>query len=340
MKSCVDVTFVIGLFVQSSLALQARQETAEDIHLKRLLVKDVGQLHNDIMEEVNYRMIERKPKDYNEYVSLVAEQMQFVCRENDDKCTSSLIDTIVSSAERRQQREEAGDDFSIHSVLPDVLGSKTKGYFEAVHSILLDVRNQYRAGKGHRVDVDQISKKISNVTAMVEKSDAHYGVKLAIKSVASVASNSLEYWTDAVYDRQNSFRRLHEEHRRSLSSRSLQLFWVADVVYDIVGDFFGFFSDIFSFTLAFNPADVAIADFIGAVVGSVDPLINILFGGENSTIALILNVFTTSSTDSLDTAGVVYYASPEEVVRCLLEGLLQNSGCTLTELFFNGTGLD
>merc|ERR1711935_888477 len=145
---------------------------------------------------------------------------------------------------------------------------------------------------------------------MVEKSNAHHGVKTAIKSVGTIASNSLEYWTEALHDKHNSFRRLHEEHHRSLQ-------------------FFGF---------DFNPVDIAISDFIGGVVGSIDPLLAMVFGGANNTVGLIFAVVGTAASDSLIAAGVVYFPGPAEIVRCLLEGLLQGSNCTIAGLYLNGTG--
>lgn len=313
MKSYTTAVFVATvattLFTRNTQSLLANGETDEDRYLQELLADDVGVLHNNIMKQVNDRLMEDRPEDYNEYTLLMAEQMEFLCHEDSDECKSSLIESIVSSGERRLQREEAGDNFSIRSIFPNELADETKGYFEAIHNVLLDARDQYRQGEGHLVDLNEVSSKINDITDIVEKSDAHHGVKTAIKSVGSIASNSLEYWTEALHDKQNSFRRLHEEHHRSLQ-------------------------------FDFNPVDIAISDFIGGVVGSIDPLLAMIFGGQNNTVGLIFGVVGTAASDSLAAAGVVYYPGPAEIVRCFLEGLLQGSNCTIPGLFFNTTGLD
>lgn len=293
--------------------------------------EDVGALHNRMLGRMNDRMLSTTSplSDSVGFARAMAEEMRLLCHDAHDACHGALVESILASDRRSVAHRAAGDAWDVASVWPDDdeddkdrRHARTR--FTAMYDVLVEATG-----------ADDVYDGVRAIVAETERSDAHHGVKAAVRAVASVATSSTQYWTDARRDTTNAFYQLHAarynhhgHHRRRRTQIDL-----ANI--PIIGPFFGAVVDDADFP--FDPSALIIADFIGAVVGSVDPIIDLVLGTNNSTIAVMWSVLSTSTSDSLKAGGVEYWPGLSGIVRCVLEDVLQNSGCDVFDLLLNTT---
>lgn len=281
--------------------------------LAGMTAKDAGDIHNRIMTQVDKRMKDNIPTEYGSYMDIALEEMLSLCGTMDEDCARAVNKAIVGSSERINLHQVSGKsltEFDMGTIFPDEFDDDTRKHFESIHDALSLLKDD---------NIDDVLSAIDEVVEKVEKSDAHEMIKAGIVAAASVASGSTQYWMNARTDHENNFRRLQSDNTeimRSNGSRETGLL-----------------------NLIFAPINIVIADFIGAVVGSIDPIIDFAFAaGAASPTPILFGVVFTAGFDSLAATGIIIPAA-STIVRCFLENSLTSVNCSIRELFCGETDL-
>jgi len=281
--------------------------------LTGITAKDVGDVHNKIMDQVDKRMRENIPTEYDSYIEIATEEMLTLCGDGDEECEKAVNEALHDSSKRVMEHQLSGKsltEFDMNTILPDELDDETRAHFESIHDALSLLKDD---------NMDDVLSAIDEIVEKVENGNAHDVIKTALVSVASVASGSTKYWMNARTDPENNFRRLQNDHtnifKRSGSPEKSLL------------------------NLLIDPVSIAVADFIGAVVGSIDPIIDyVLAGGIASPFPIFFGVVLTSAGDSITSTGIIIPAA-SVAVRCFLEDQLTSANCSIRELFCSETDI-
>lgn len=270
------------------------------------------------------------PSNLESYNEIVLEEMiAFACLKGDHECEKHAFTKLEESNRRvrlHKVQTDTLEDFDLESILPEKLDKETKDIFISIHDTLAGL------DKGGDQE-DNVSVVLSTIDDIVERVDNHESLdevrKAALLSAASVAAGSTKYWAGALKDSENSFRRLQLSSYQYIkentsndidSRRRMQSFG------GIVGRLV-------------NIGQIVIADFIGAVVGTIDPLIEfILSSFAASPTPIFFGAFITATFDSIAATGIVIPAA-STIVRCVLEDILTAVNCSVLELFCGNTDI-
>lgn len=310
---------------------EALSENLKDDHpLKHLTAKNIGDFHNRVLTRVDDRMRDDLPSNLESYNEIVLEEMiAFACLKGDHECEKHAFTKLEESNRRvrlHKVQTDTLEDFDLESILPEKLDKETKDIFISIHDTLAGL------DKGGDQE-DNVSVVLSTIDDIVERVDNHESLdevrKAALLSAASVAAGSTKYWAGALKDSENSFRRLQLSSYQYIkentsndidSRRRMQSFG------GIVGRLV-------------NIGQIVIADFIGAVVGTIDPLIEfILSSFAASPTPIFFGAFITATFDSIAATGIVIPAA-STIVRCVLEDILTAVNCSVLELFCGNTDI-
>lgn len=314
-------------------------ENIEDNHpLRHLTAKTMGDYHNQVMSRVDERMREDLPSDLDSFNKIVLEEMiDFACPKGDQDCEEHAVAKLEESNRRvrlhKVMTNASTELLDLGSILPQKMDKEAKDIFISIHDTLAGLDK-----KGEDLDnvVENVLGQIDDIVKWVDNHESlDHATKTALLSAASVAAGSTKYWVGALEDSDNSFRRLHVRSEQYIEENTSGDFEKARVASDSQRRLRQLFGGIVG--LLVTPAQVIIADFIGAVVGSVDPLIEFVFAaGVASPTPILFEAFFTSVFDSIAATGILIPAA-STVVRCFLEDLLTAENCTVLELFCSET---
>lgn len=303
--------------------------------LRDLTAKNMGDYHNQVMEKVDERMRDNLPDDIDEYNAIVLDEVtKFGCTQGDAACEKHMVTALEDSVRRVRLHKIKADSLTnldLGDLLPDELDKNTKAHFHNIH----DTLSTLGEGKSSEENVENVVSALEQIIERVEGDESLDETRrTAVLGAASVAAGSTKYWAKALKDSDNSFRRLQVRSEKNgkdeMDESAIENFDIHGRRSLIIGSVF---------RLLVNVVEIVIADFIGAVVGSIDPTIDFIFAsGAASPTPILWGAFLTATFDSVEATGIIIPAA-SLVVRCVLEDILTDVNCSVREMFCSDTTL-
>ena len=175
---------------------------------RKLRPEDLGAMHNTIMEKVHDRILENPTQDFDEFSSIMYEEVSVLCDDGDHVCKQNIMKSIGRARYEVKEHFAGFETYHIRSFLPRQLNDYVVYTYEKIYN---SVQTLVEIGwELYESELEDILK----ITAETNTSDIN---KVAIRSLVSIAKGSGEFWIEI---ENNPDSVLNRKRRR----RELQLF--------------------------------------------------------------------------------------------------------------------